>query len=340
MRFGVAGLGFGSAVHLPTLLAMPDVHVAVIAGRRPDAAKAVAARFGIAEVAKSWEALLDHELDAVTFALPPGENEHACAAALQKRIAVLSEKPVATSAEMAARLKSMASGVTNGVDFQFAELEVFQRFASLVRSHELGAVRRVHVTWLVESRAQRNHIWSWKTDRQRGGGVTALLGSHLFYLAEWLFGEIRELTSRTSSAATSAFTPDGGEPADDTVDLWASHASGTMLSATYGNAAPAGPGHRWECVCDGGTITLHNPTSDYMAGFEMTIRTPASARVEFRDAPAANVDGRLAPFARLASRFVAAVKSTGAMQPDFAAAARVQELMEQVVSPASPVRRD
>ena len=333
LRFGVAGLGFGSAVHLPALLAMRDVHVAVIAGRRPDAARAVAARFGIAQVAESWEALLDHELDAVTFALPPDENEHACEAALRKRIAVLSEKPLATSAEAAARLNRMVAGITTGVDFQYAELDAFEQFAALLRSRKLGAVRRVCVTWLVESLAQRNHVWSWKTDRQRGGGVTTLLGAHLLYLTELLFGEIRGLESRTSSAATARFAPDGGEPAEDTVDLWASLASGGMLSATYGNAAPGGPGHRWECVCDQGTITLHNPTADYMTGFELTVRTPTSTRVEFRDAPAAGVDGRLAPFARLASRFVTAVKSGAAMQPDFAAAARVQELME-IVSPA------
>ena len=336
LRFGVAGLGFGAAVHLPTLLAMPGVQVVVIAGRRRDAASAMAARFGIAEAADSWEALLDHELDAVTFALPPDENERACEAALRKRIAVLSEKPLAPSVEAAARLNRLADGVTTGVDFQYAELEAFQRFAALLRSRELGAVRRVQVTWLVQSLAQRNHVWSWKADRQRGGGVTTLLGSHLFYLAEWLFGDIRELVSRASSSATAAFTPEGAEPADDTVDLWASFASGATLSATYGNAAPAGPGHRWECVCEQGTITLHNPTSDYMAGFELTIRTPAQTRVEFRDTPVATVDGRLAPFARLASRFVAAVRNSGTMQPDFAAALRVQEMMEHVVSPSSP----
>jgi predicted dehydrogenase len=338
LRFGVAGLGFGSAVHLPALLAMPDVRVAAIAGRRPDAARAVAARFGIAEVAGSWESLLDHDLDAVTFALPPDENERACEAALRKGVAVLSEKPLAASAAAAARLKGLAAGTTNGVDFQFAELEAFRRFASVIHSRELGAVRRVQVTWLLESYAQRSRVWSWKTDRQRSGGVTTLLGSHLFYLAEWLFGEIGELTSRTSMEATAGFAPHGGEPADDTVDLWALHASGTMLSATYGNAAPAGPGHRWECVCDEGTITLHNPSSDYMAGFELTVRTRTGTSVEFRDAPAPNVDGRLAPFARLASRFVAAVKARGAMQPDFAAAARVQELMERVVSPPTHAR--
>ena len=74
-----------------------------------------------------------------------------------------------------------------------------------------------------------------------------------------------------------------------------------------------------------------------MTGFELTIRTPTGSRVEFRDAPLANVDGRLLPFARLAARFVSAVQRRGEMQPDFAAAARVQDVMAQVVT---PVRRD
>ena len=330
LRFGVAGLEFGAAVHLPALLSLPDVEVAAIAGRRPDAVRAVAARFGVATVADSWQALLEHELDAVTFALPPEANELACAAAAAKGIAVLSEKPLARSAEAARRLQSLASGIPNAVDFQFAELEGFRRLSDRLGSKELGALRHVQITWLVESYAQRHAAWSWKTDRRRGGGVTGALGSHLFYLLEWLLGEIVELRARTSSAATAQFTPDGGEPAEDRVDLWATHASGVTSTATYGNAAPAGPGHRWECICEQGTITLQNTTTDYMAGFELFVHSRANRRVDFKDSPMPGVDGRLAPFRALAQRFATTVRTGARMHPDFADGARVQELMEQV----------
>ena len=143
-------------------------------------------------------------------------------------------------------------------------------------------------------------------------------------------GEIQELRSRTSSAATALFTPEGCEPADDTVDLWATHASGITSSATYGNAAPSGPGHRWECICDKGTITLENKTVDYMAGFELRVKTDLGEQIDYRDNPTPGVDGRLAPFRALALRFTEAVRTGGRMQPDFSAGARVQELMAQV----------
>ena len=331
LRFGVAGLEFGSAVHVPALLSLPDVKIAAIASRRPDAVRSAAERFGVPAVADSWRSLLDHELDAVTFALPPEENELACAAAAAKGIAVLSEKPLARSAEAARRLQALAAGVPNAVDFQFAELEAFRHLSSLLAAEELGALRHVQVAWLVESYAQRHRTWSWKTDRQRGGGVIGALGSHLFYLLEWLLGEIVELRARTSCAATARFAPQGTEPAEDRVDLWAVHAGGVASTATISNAAPAGPGHRWDCICERGTITLQNTSSDYMAGFELIVRTGDGQRVVFRDDPVPGVDGRLAPFRSLALRFAAAVRSGGRTHPDFAAGARVQELMEQVL---------
>ena len=330
LRFGVAGLKFGAAVHLPALLSLPDVKVMAIAGRNADAARIVADRFGVATVSDSWESLLDNDLDAVTFALPPLENERACAVAIRKGIAVLSEKPLAGSAEAAKRLQSLATDIPNAMDFQFAELDAFQKLSALLASRHLGELRHVQITWLMESYSQKNRVWSWKTDRRLGGGVTAVLGSHLFYLLEWLLGEIKELRSRTSCAATALFAPEGAEPADDTVDLWATHASGVTSSATYGNAAPSGPGHRWECICEKGTITLDNRTSDYMAGFELVVKTDAGEQIDRWDAPSTGMDGRLAPFRALALRFTEAVRTGGRMRPDFSSGARVQQLMAQV----------
>jgi predicted dehydrogenase len=331
----VAGLKFGAAVHLPALLSLPDVEVTVIAGRRVDAARIVAERFGVATVADSWESLLENDLDAVTFALPPLENERACEVALGKGIAVLSEKPLAGSAEAARRLQSLAGDVPNAIDFQFAELEAFQKLYALLSSKQLGETRHVQITWLTESYAQRNRVWSWKTDRQRAGGVTAVFGSHLFYLLEWLLGEIKELRSRASCSATALFAPDGCEPADDTVDLWATHASGVTSSATYGNAAPSGPGHRWECICERGTITLENKTADYMAGFELIVKTETGRQIDRWESITPGEDGRLAPFRALALRFSEAVRARARMHPDFSAGVRVQELMAKVYETGS-----
>lgn len=330
IRVGVAGLGFGAAVHVPGLQSLPGVEVVAVAGRRLEAAKAVAARAKVSTAVASWERLLDLDLDAVSLALPPLENERACRAALGRGIPVLSEKPLAGSAAAARELRDLAAVTHAVVDFEFAELDAFRCLEQMLAAKQFGEPRHLQITWLVQSYAQRTREWSWKTDRAQAGGVTSLLGSHLFYLLERYFGGILKLRSRASCLATSRFAPRGSDPAEDLVDLWVDWPSGMTASVTYSNSAQFGPGHRWDCVCESGTITLHNPTSDYMAGFQLSTTSAAGLTVHYQDAGAPAPDSRIAPFRAVAGRFVDAVRGGGVADPGFGAGARVQELMEAV----------
>ena len=320
-------MGFGATVHLPAFHSLPGVEVIAIAGRS-EVVSEVAAKHGISKTVADWEELLSCELDAVSFALPPMENELACRAALTRKIPVLSEKPIATSAAAAASLANLAEGVVAAVDFQFAELEPFRKLKMLLDTRRLGSVRHVQVTWMLQSFAHKTRLWTWKTDRARSGGATTLLGSHLFFLLEWLLGEIQSMQARASCAVTSGFTPEGARPADDRVDLWLEFAIGATGTATYGNAFPSGPGHRWEIYCDEGMIILENPGTDYMAGFTLSTVVEGRRQVECTNPPLPGEDGRLNPFRALAARFTDAVRTNGKATPDFLAAARVQHLME------------
>jgi predicted dehydrogenase len=48
LRIGIAGIGFGAAVHLPALRSLPGVTVATIAGTRPDKTGEIARKCGVA----------------------------------------------------------------------------------------------------------------------------------------------------------------------------------------------------------------------------------------------------------------------------------------------------
>lgn len=328
-RIGVVGLGFGATVHVPGLRGVEGVEVVALAGSNADRARQMAQKLCIPHAANGIEELLTLGLDAVSLALPPLANEDACRRALEVGLPVLSEKPVALSVDTALELAQMSHSVTTAVDYQFAELDAFIKLHQLVKREDWGKVRHVASTWLVESWVQRNRQWSWKTDAGGNGGAMSLLGSHYLYLVEWLFGPITEMACRLSTRG--AFADRQGQSAvaaDDTIELWMTHESGTISSAFISNASPGASRHRWDVVFEKATAVLENTTTDYMSGFTLVVDDREGRHVLISQSSIEDIDGRLAPFRRLAERFVGAVRRGEKTSPNLFHGARVQALID------------
>jgi predicted dehydrogenase len=334
LRIGVAGLGFGAAVHVPALRQLAEVELVALAGSTRGRAEAVAARLGIPVACAGIDALLEQPLDAVTLALPPPLMSGAAEQALGRGLAVLCEKPIAERGADALRLAALAANRTTAVDFQFAELATMRALKAAYASGRLGTLQRCNIVWRVESYAHRHRQWSWKLDAARGGGVTNILGAHLLYLVEWLFGPCVGVEARFDRAAASAIAPPGVQPAEDSAILSLTGRDGWLVTASVSNAVPGDPIHTWELQGTRGRARLANESTDYMAGFQLSIDgTPVAAE------PPAAGDGRLPPFLSLAVRFVAAAREGRPATPDFAAGARVQALIEAIRAAAASGRR-
>jgi predicted dehydrogenase len=330
LRIGIAGTGFGAAIHLPALQSLEGVTVAAIAGARPEKTAEIARKSGIALFCRNVEELIAQDLDAVTLALPADLAERAAALALDRGLAILAEKPLADSAEGAEALARRAAGRTAAIDFEFAELPAFRALRDIVASGELGVLERVDVAWLTQSHAHRQRLWSWKTDRARNGGVVTLIGTHLLFLLEWLVGPVALTAAREDNAATRGFTPAGCVAAADTVAWQGRTANGAPIAVALSNAGSGAPCHRWEIVGHAGRAVLESTTSDTVSGFVLTAsRAGEPPRVVASD-PITRGDSRLAPFRALAERFVHAVRAGTICQPDFAAGARVQHLVAEI----------
>lgn len=325
LRIGVAGLGFGAAVHVPALRDLPGVEVVAIAGTDPAKVGAAAERLGVGAACDSIEKLLDHDLDGLTLALPPAQVASAVKAAFAREVPILCEKPLGLTIAEAIDLADQANGRIAGVDFQFAELETFMRLKQIVVDGRLGRVRHVVVDWLTESWAHRHQSWSWKLDAMRGGGAVALFGSHLFFLAEWLFGPAISISARTRNTAHIAAAPPTARPAEDLVHCRIQHRDGTLFAATFGNANPGCSLHRWVIVFDNGTVQLENPTRDYMSGFALRVSGGLLDGEVLVEANSGG-DGRLPPFRRLAGRFMECLRGGQPMFPDFGAGVRALAL--------------
>lgn len=330
LRLGVAGLGFGSGVHLPVFQAMPDVTVTAVCGRRLHKAQAVAVARSIPLAVDNITALLDSNIDAVTLALPPVVAVEAAALALERGIPVLTEKPLAPDAESAQMLAATAAvkGVTAMVDFTFQEVPTFKRLKQWIIGGQLGNVRAVNISWLTHSFAHRTGLWSWKVDGQAGGGVMAAQGSHVFHLLRWLFGSVTLEFARLDYAATLAITPTGAEPAADGAMLILRLHNNAPVIAHLSNASPGGGRHRWEVVFDGGMICVTNQGEGIMGGFSLSLQMQDGRHLADFPAPdRGGANDRLEPFSRLAMRFVAAARERRPEGPDFADGAAVQSLM-------------
>ena len=329
LRIGIAGLGFGGGVHLPVFSAMDDVEICVVMGRTREKAAAGAARCGGAVACTTIEEFLDRPLDAVVIAVPPGPAGQLAAAALERGVAVLAEKPIAGCAAEAEVLADRSRDRITAVDFEFRELESFKALHALVHGGALGRIREVNISWRGLSYAQARQAWSWKTDAEAGGGVLTLSGLHVFNLLEWLFGPVTVTGVRLFDDATRAFAPPGRRPAADTADLVFRTAEDAAIHAHLSNAARDRHGHRWEIDAEAGQVVIDDGGVGSFGGFTMSLKTGDGYRELARD-PDREGDYRIGPVGALAERFLQGVRRNTAVRPAFDEGARAQVIQERV----------
>jgi predicted dehydrogenase len=329
IRIGIVGCNYGRLVHLPAFRNDPRCTVIALAGSDAVRTAQLARDAGIPFAFGRWEDLVDHpDVDAVTIAAPPRLQPAIAMRALALDKPVFAEKPMAAGVEQAEAMAraAAASGVATAVDFNFSAVLAFRKARELLERDAIGRLRHVTVNWNVENASTRLRLKHWKTTGADGGGALGNFVCHSFHYLEWLCGPVTGLSARLSGL------PD--EPSMETnAAISLRFASGAAGNLAMSCASYLGSGHRLEFYGEDGTLTLVNPTPDYMRGFELHLaKRPATAlaRVEIDDAadrlfPA---DGRIAPVSRLASAFLDAIVNECGCSPGFAEGWRVQALLD------------
>lgn len=327
LRVGVVGLGFGQHAHVPAFRSDDRCIVVAVAGRRPDRAKAVAARLDIPRAYDDWRELVtDHEVDVVSVAVPPLLQGEIVRAAARAHKHVFCEKPMAMNvSEARAMLAAVRkAGVVHAVDFEFAEIPAWQTAKSICAGDQLGRIRNAALTWRVQTLVHREQKQTWKATSDQGGGALNNFGSHALYLMEWLFGRACRLAARLRPKA----------PADAGVDVWFEFHSGIDATLSIATDAFMGPGHMLEIYGDQATLRVKNATSDYIRNFVVEIARrdePGFSEVALDPLPLAP-DGRISAVSRLVRRFVDAilVGAGGESRPNLEDGVRVQILIDAI----------
>ena len=203
-------------------------------------------------------------MQAVAIATLPSLQAQIAIRALELSKPVFAEKPMASDlADARAMLRQAAlSRRPTMIDFNFHQIVAWQRAKAMLDANAIGALRHVTVHWHVESRAIQLRMRNWKTVGDDGGGVLGNFISHCFHYLEWFCGPIARLSARVSGL------PGDGE-LETTVAMALQLAAGALVSLSMSCASYLGIGHRIEFFGEDGTLVLHNPSADYMRGFEL-----------------------------------------------------------------------
>lgn len=243
---GLVGPGFVGAHHIDAVRRLGFVDVVAVAGSSDASAAAKAAALNVPKSYGDFAALAaDPAVDVVHVTTPNALHGAVIDAALAHGKHVVCDKPLATTAAEARRLRDAAvrAGVVHAVTFNYRGNPMVQEARALVAAGHIGPVHLVHgqylQDWLLE-----DTDYSWRLDPAQGeSSAMADIGSHWCDLAQHVSGQrieavLAQLTTvvdtrvRPSSNA-EAFTGGsraGARVAIDSEDL------GTVLLRFSGGA--------------------------------------------------------------------------------------------------------
>ncbi|MDB9516204.1 Gfo/Idh/MocA family oxidoreductase [Roseofilum reptotaenium CS-1145] len=319
---GIVGTGFGQKVHIPAFEHHHRTQVVAVYHHDLATAQKIATQHQIPHAVDTVEAIANlPDVEAVSISTPPFLHYEMAKTVLKAKKHLLLEKPTTLSVESAQDLHKLAQsqGVVAAMDFEFRFVPAWQRFQELLADNYVGEKRFIKIDWLVPSRSDPNRAWNWYSQKEKGGGVLGAIGSHAFDYIAWLFGDIKRLSARLSTAISERRDPTTGElkpvDADDTCLLMLELADGTPCQVSLSSVAYQGRGHWVEVYGDRATLILGSSNQkDYIYGFtlqgakfgEPLSQLEIPQRLEF---PQTYPDGRIAAFMRVVDAWVDSIEN-------------------------------
>ncbi len=211
LRAGVVGLGWAGQQHMAAYAAAPGADLVALAGLESDTLNRLGDEYGIAPEHRyaQWQDLLAAGvLDVVSVATPTTLHAPIAVAALDAGVHVLSEKPIAESADIALTMVEAAERNDRVLDVSFNHRyrgEV-QALRQLIEAGVLGQIYYAKTGWL--RREGIPGLGSWFTRKSvSGGGPLMDIGIHMLDMALHVMGEP---AVQVATAATYAeFGPRG-----------------------------------------------------------------------------------------------------------------------------------
>ena len=186
----IVGCGAIANVHAAALNAMDNVTVIGCADIKPEKAKAMAAKLDCPAYSSLEEMLDAKKPDVLHICTPHHLHVPMAIEAINRGIAVLSEKPEGISLEqLDALAKEEEKGARIGICFQNRYNEAVEEARLLLESGKAGKIRgiRAFVTWNRQAPYYTNSGWRGSMETE-GGGVMINQAIHTLDLIQYLGG--------------------------------------------------------------------------------------------------------------------------------------------------------
>lgn len=194
VRVGFIGAGGIAGVHLERLSKVPQVRIVAICDAVEARAKERAGVYGAVAYTDHHRMLENEKLDAVWVCLPPYAHMDEVTLAAEKGIHVFIEKPIALTLETARSMQAAveAAGVKSWVGYHMRQQFSVRRAKALLQA-EGGPVALFEGKWW-GGIAGGSEFW-WRRKELSGGQVVEQ-ATHVYDLARYLVGEVREVYGR------------------------------------------------------------------------------------------------------------------------------------------------
>jgi len=367
LRVALVGHGFMGRAHSLAWRAVAQAfdvpatpELTVLCGRRFDAAKEAAARWGWSEAASDWRDVVERsDVSVIDICTPPSSHEEIASAALASGKHVLCEKPLANSVAEAFRLEQAATeasrqGVFAMLGFNYRRVPALVFARRLLADGRLGVLRHLRAEYLQDWLASPGAPLSWRLRREdAGSGALGDLGSHLIDLTCFLTGQdVASVCASTQTVVTHRPSPNGDrrlEPVtvDDAAFLQAQLSGGVLATFEVSRFATGRKNHlRVEINGELGSLVFNlerlNELEFYDAtlpagehGFRRILMTEPDHPYLAAWWPPGHMLGWEHTFTHQAADFLEAIEAGQQPYPSFADGLHVQRVIETALRSAA-----
>jgi predicted dehydrogenase len=246
-RLGFAGVGWIGAQRMNVLAESGLACIAAVCDPNRERRDAACAKLRQDPAhCERFEQLLEQPLDGVVIATPNTLHEPQAAAAMERGLAVFSQKPLALTASGTSKLLDLArlKDLPLGVDWSYRWLAGVPELKARIETGELGTITAAELCF--HNAYGPDARWYYDL-AQAGGGCLLDLGCHLLDLCHWLIGARgpREVRARCFRDGRRLHAPIM-EP-EDFVMAAIEYASGQHVHLSCSWRASAGRGAIIEC---------------------------------------------------------------------------------------------